>query len=236
MNNPSHPNDLALQLPRDSYYQVIHTLRGALPSPVTDSPEDLIRRDNAAIAQIACVLPANADEANIAAQYVAAQAQALDCLRLAHLAGMDLALALKFTAQSAGMMRHAGGARRLLMRVQAVRQKRETNSAALDQAAWIEHCAIGLMAEALGRDAPEPMAEPPPAEQRAPEPLPDDEPKFDPVAEAEQYAIIYPRRAALIRSLGGLPARCDFGPPSPELLQAIVTGTSPHLIALDAAV
>jgi hypothetical protein len=34
------------------------------------------------------------------------------------------------------------------------------------------------------------------------------------------------RRAALIRSLGGLPDKSDFGPPSPDLVHAIVTGTS----------
>jgi hypothetical protein len=44
---------------------------------------------------------------------------------------------------------------------------------------------------------------------------------------------MYPRRAALIRSLGGLPEPCDFGPPEPELVHAIVTGTSPHLRELD---
>ena len=39
-----------------------------------------------------------------------------------------------------------------------------------------------------------------------------------------------PRR---IRSLGGLPQPCDFGPPPPELVDAIVTGTSPTLRALE---
>jgi hypothetical protein len=37
----------------------------------------------------------------------------------------------------------------------------------------------------------------------------------------------------LIRLLGGLPVHCDFGPPEPELVRAIVTGTSPALRALD---
>jgi hypothetical protein len=222
--------DLTLQLPRDMYYQVIHTLRGAMPPPVTKSPEDLVRRDNAAIAQVACLLPANADEANIAAQYVAASAQALDCLRLAREFPAGEALILKCSAQAASMMREARAARSLLMRVQALRQKREADHTALDQAAWIEHCAINLMADALGRTPPAPIAEPPPPPVSTPvvstlQP--------DPAAEAEQYAIIYPRRAALIRSLGGLPDRLDFGPPAPALVHAIVTGTSPTLRALD---
>jgi hypothetical protein len=193
------------------FYQVIHTICGSLPPPVTNSPEDRARRDNAAIAQIACLLPANADEANIAAQYVAASAQALDCLRLARAYPSDEILAMKCTAQAASMMRQARGARSLLMRVQAQREKREADNASLDRANWTEHCAIGLMADALGRTAPEPMAEPPQA---------------DIAAEADQYVIRHRKRAALIRSLGRLPDKLDFGPLSPELVRAIVTGTS----------
>jgi hypothetical protein len=128
------------------------------------------------------------------------------------------------------MMRQARAARALLMRVQAERRKLERDSAASGPAAWTEHCALGLMAEALGRASPAPIAAPPPAEPE-PEPPPDD--TFARLNEAEQYAIIYPRRAALIRSLGGLPARPDFGPPPPELEHAIVTGMSSHLRALD---
>ena len=66
------PPDLALLLPRDAYYQLVHSLRGLLPPPVTDTPEDEVRRDNAAIAQVACLLPANAAEATLGAQFVAA--------------------------------------------------------------------------------------------------------------------------------------------------------------------
>jgi hypothetical protein len=132
------------------------------------------------------------------------------------------------------MMRQARGTRALLMRVQGERRNREADNAAADKAAWIEHCAIGLMADALGRTPPAPMAEPPPPPS-APAPVEATEPPFEQLAEADQYAIIYPRRAALIRSLGGLPARCDFGPPEPDLVRAIVSGTSPTLRALDAS-
>ena len=58
--------DLTLQLPRDMYYQLVHTLRGSLPPPVTNSPEDEIRRDNAAISKVASLLPANGEEADLA--------------------------------------------------------------------------------------------------------------------------------------------------------------------------
>jgi hypothetical protein len=230
MEISTEPLDLTLQLPRDVYYQAIHTLSTSLPPPITDSPEDLVRRDNAAIAAVAAMLPVTADEARIAAQFVAADAQAMDSLRLARRYHGDPNLILKCSAQSASMMRQARAARTLLLRVQAERRKLEADSTATDKAAWTEHCAIGLMALALGRDPPAAMEEPPPP----PAPLlPPEEPVPDPIAEAEQYAIIYPQRAARIRALGGLPQPLDFGPPEPYLVQAIITGNSPALRALD---
>jgi hypothetical protein len=58
-------------------------------------------------------------------------------------------------------------------------------------------------------------------------------PPSDIAAEADRYALVHPRRAALIRRLRRLPNRLDWGPTRPELVQAIVTGTSPVLRALD---
>ncbi len=230
MDTASQPSNPAHDLARDTYYHLIHTLRGSLPPPVTDTPEDLARRDNAAIAHVASLLPVNADEANLAVQHVAANAAAMDCLRIAReYATSDHAFFLKFNARAISMMRQARAARELLLRVQAERRAREADHAAADRAAWTEHCAIGLMTDALGTPPPPPMAEPPPP----PPQQPTEEPAADPIAEAEQYAIIYPQRAARIRILGGLPQPLDFGPPSPELVQAIITGDTPTLRALD---
>ncbi len=78
---PPQPPDLTLQLPRDIYYQIVHTLRRSLPPPLTASADDRARRDNTAIAEVACLLPANAEEVEIAAQFVAANAQAMVCLQ-----------------------------------------------------------------------------------------------------------------------------------------------------------
>ena len=89
------------------------------------------------------------------------------------------------------------------------------------------------MAEALGRAPVAPTAEPEPEPAPVPTPAPETDDPFALLTEAEQYAVIYPRRAALIRSLGGLPDKCDFGPPAPELVHAIVTGAGPTLRALD---
>lgn len=53
-----------------------------------------------------------------------------------------------------------------------------------------------------------------------------DEPARNLAADADHYAVLYPRRAWLIRRHGGLPPGCDFGPPDDALLAAIVSGTS----------
>jgi hypothetical protein len=53
------------------------------------------------------------------------------------------------------------------------------------------------------------------------------------VAEAEQYAALYPERAALIRRLRRVPANPSFGPPDDDLVQALITARTPALAALD---
>ena len=225
------PPDPALVLPSSIYYQIVHTLGGLLPAPVTDTPEALAHRDNAAIAHVASLLPGNADEAHLAARVAAADAYAMDCLRLAHDCRGAPMLFLKCTAQAASMMREARGARTQLMRIQAERRKREADNATRDQAAWTEHCAIGLMMQAQSGAAPVAMPDPPPPP--APEPAPADEPRTDLAAEADLYAIMYPRRAVLIRSHGGVPDNVSFGAPRDDLARILVTGRTPALLALD---
>ena len=123
--NPTNPIDT---IPRATYYQITHELLRSLPPPITDSPEDKARRDIAAIARVAALLPATLEEADIATQYVAACAQSLDALRLAREFPASPELFLKCTAQSAGMMRQARSWRALLARTQAARAQRDTAS------------------------------------------------------------------------------------------------------------
>jgi hypothetical protein len=202
MEAPATPTDT---LSGSLYLELAHTLRKNLPAPVTDSPEDAALRERAAIEHAASLLPATADEANLAALYVAASAQALDCLRLARLYPNDTAVVLKCTAQSASMMRQARAFRTALDRAQTARRKRE---AAPD-------------ADAAGQPEPAPVAHPP-----SPEP-----PRPNSIAEAERYALQHGKRAVLIRRLGHLPPK--FGWLAPEVVHAIATGTTPILCALD---
>ena len=71
-NDTLRHRDFASQLTADAYHHLIRTVRQALPPPPGDSPDDLVRRDHAAIARIAALAPANAAEADLAALYVAA--------------------------------------------------------------------------------------------------------------------------------------------------------------------
>ena len=202
MDTHQHP-DLVRLLPRDVRYQITHTLRGTMP-PASDAPDDEARRDDAAIALAASLRPADVDEADIAAKYVAAGARAIECLRLANEQRATIAVTLQCTAQAAAMLRQAQALRRLLDRRQAERRSAETDAAA------------------TAPQAPEAA----PAEI-APVPAPDI------AAEADRYALAHRKRATLIRALGRLPDRLSCGPMSPALVQAIVTGNSPVLRALD---
>jgi hypothetical protein len=113
----------------------LEVLCASLPLPISGSPEDRERRNTVAIAQVACLRPANVDEANLATIYVAANAQALECLRLACERPSAEGAALKFTAQAASMMRQARGARSLLTRIQAERRRNEEEQEAPAEAA-----------------------------------------------------------------------------------------------------
>jgi hypothetical protein len=185
---------------------------------VTNSPEDEARRDRTAIGHVAALLPGNAEEALVAAQYVGAHVYALDCLRLAREHPSDAPLFLKCTAQSATMMRQALRWRALLQRLQSARQLRGADTVARDAAAQSEHRALQPMAEALAT---------------APAPAQSEAPQSDPIIEAEHYALHHRKRAALIRRFGRLPQKLDFGPMSPELVHAIATGATPILRALE---
>jgi hypothetical protein len=198
-------------LPSSIYLELAYTLRKNLPAPATDSPEDAARRERAAIEHAASLLPATSDEANLAALYIAASAQALDCVRLGRLYPNDPAVVLKCAAQCASMMRQARAFRTALDRAQTERRKR---------GAVPDAEATGQQALALVADAP----------ARAPPPEP---PQPNPIAEAERYALQHRKRAALIRRLGRLPPK--FGWLEPEVVHAVATGTTPVLCALDQA-
>ena len=149
MRDSTQPIPLDYQLPADAYWHLIRTLHLILPPPPTDGPEDLLRRDHAAVARIAAFAPGDAAEADVAAQFVAASEQWKDCLRLVREPGITPEWAMKCRAQAATMMRQANGALRTLRQMQAERRKLEADKAACHRRDWTDHCAAATMTEAL---------------------------------------------------------------------------------------
>jgi hypothetical protein len=138
-------------LPREVFAHVILTLRAALPRPLTESEEDGALRDRAAMAAVAALLPENAVEGRLAAQFVAADAWAMDCLQLAYERQREPRIAERCRAQAMGMMREGKSALKALEKLQAARRALAKDEAAAERAAWVEHADLGRMAEGLGQ-------------------------------------------------------------------------------------
>jgi len=216
---PPETADLALHLPRDTYWVLVRDLLSGLPASTDDEPGQRATRERAAIAQVACLLPANAAEGALAVDFVAANAHAMDALRAAAQSASDPTRERQCRAQAASMMRQAQSALRCLLRLQAVRQKREADAASADRAAWAEHCTLGLMMDARpappsASAAPElaTLAEPDPAQAASPS---------VPVGETACHAQHYPQRAALIRRLGWVPTDGTSGLPDEDPVRGL---------------
>jgi hypothetical protein len=153
-SSPSHP---AFGLSTPLYYQLVYTLTGLLP-PLDDTPEALQARNHAAIAKVAALLPVNANEADLAAQCIAARAQAEEMLRLLRQHANDIGLVIRLNAQYGSMVRTSLSVHGRLMRVQALRHKREATGAAVNQDAWALHIAEQSMLRVV-----DPESEPPEA-------------------------------------------------------------------------
>ena len=142
---PNPPIDLTAQANR----HLVHTLIALLPPPIEDTPEATLTRNHAAIARIAALAPVNDNEAELAAQCVAARAQAEDLLRLIRLHADDINLVIRLNAQYAAMIRVSLSAHNRLLREQQQRRKRETTHGAADQYEWTRHIAAQAMVSAL---------------------------------------------------------------------------------------
>jgi hypothetical protein len=148
----STPPPPATNLSTQLYLQLVYTLTDLLPPPLDGSPGALRARNHAAIAKVAAMLPVNANEADLAAQCIAARAQAEDILRLLRENADDIALVIRLNAQYGSMVRTSLSVHGRLMRVQAVRQKREAIDGAANQDAWTQHVAEQSMLKVADRD------------------------------------------------------------------------------------
>ncbi len=127
------------------YNQFVYTLMGLLPPLLDASPEALQARNAAAIAKVAALLPVGSNEIDLAVHCVAARAQAEAMLRLVRENADDVALVIRLNARYGSMVRTSLAVHGRLMRVQAVRQKREAIEGAANQDARALHIAEQLM-------------------------------------------------------------------------------------------
>jgi hypothetical protein len=128
--NPSHtatfpPLDWADSLSRDVVQEIALVLHGALPWSDVDEPDGKARRDQAAMAAVAALLPANAAEARLATQFVIADAWAMDYLRLAAKSSREFEVARQHRARALSQLRESKDSLQLLLQLQAGRRAME---------------------------------------------------------------------------------------------------------------
>jgi hypothetical protein len=200
------------------------SLIGILPPPADVTPEQIALRDERAITALAHYIPMNAAEAELAVDIVAAEFRAKDALHCAVRCCNDFAAVERCHRQHALMMRTMHAGVRTLLRMQADRQKAEDaqRPVALLRAGHLHS----------GTLPPEP-APPPCQPAAAPEPQPAAMPKYEDMTTAEQYAVIYPDRAAAIRRHGDMPPGAKYPPPDDAVFREIVNSNSPVFLALD---
>ena len=144
--------------PAEAFQELMRVLRLSLPAPDKDTPAAWALRDRVAIRAVRALLPENAAEGRMAAQVVAADSWASDCMRLAEENWREPTIAKQCRAQAMGMMREAKSATRTLLQMQAARKAIEADPVAAQRAEWIEHGVGRMMAAGLAPDADEPVA------------------------------------------------------------------------------
>ena len=166
-NSPSQQP--SINLSAHLYHQLAYTLTGLLPPSLDDSPEALDTRNRAAFAKVAALLPVNANEMDLAAQCIAARAQAEDVLRLLRQHTDDIQLIMRLNAQYASMVRASLSVHARLMRVQALRRKREAIEGTAKEDEWTLHIAEQSMPKVADpKPRPPEAARPKPAPVAAP--------------------------------------------------------------------
>jgi hypothetical protein len=119
------PN-LLTDIEAEAHKHLIQTLLAIHPPPVDGTPEAVFARNRAALASLAALAPGNANEAELAAQCVAARAQAEHILSLIRLHADDTAVAAGLNAQYAAMVRTSLAVLDRLLREQQRRRKRDS--------------------------------------------------------------------------------------------------------------
>ena len=187
----TQPQNPPIDLPAQAYRHLMHTLIALLPPPIEDTPEATLARNHAAIARIAALAPVNAEEAELAAQCIAARAQAEDLLRLIRVHANDINLVIRINAQYAAMIRASLSVHNRLLRQQQQRRKREATPGAADQDEWTRHIAAQTMLDELpGVPKPPTVAKQETKSQQQKTETPKRQPPYDPATMARINAAI----------------------------------------------
>jgi hypothetical protein len=196
-----------------------------LPPPHENTPEAIQLRDERAAIAVAHLLPANAAEAEVAVQIVAAQFHARDALGTAACPGLEEERIQRCRAQAARMIREANSSIRILLRMQTERAKAEEamHPAAMERAGyWFKSITV-------------PEHSTPDNQSSNPAPTPGGSaprPEYGAMTPAERYATLYPDRTAQRLASGGTSTRLNFAPPDPSVVSELLSSTSPLVRAL----
>src|SRR3984957_18058535 len=203
-----------------------------------ETSEAMSSRGRYALAAIEDLRPATALEARVAAQAIASDAHAADCLRLAAEHRDDFVKVTRCRAQANAMTRQMDRSLRMLTALRKERSAREAAQAAFNaMQASLKMPREPVPVLALRGD---PLPEPPLAPDPAPETTaaPRDPVSPAALAKAEQFARHNRMLAARIRAAGGLTraAIAGFRPaslPDAETVKALVNDADPLLEALE---
>lgn len=204
-----------------------------------DTSEETSSRGRYALPAIEDLRPATALEARVAAQAIASDAHAADCLRLAAEHRDDFAKVTRCRAQANAMTRQMDRSLRMLATLRKERGARNAAEPAFNPARpRFEMPREPVPTPGLDRNpAPDPSL----AADTVPETTaaPRDPVSLAALAKAVQFASRNRMLAARIRAAGGLTrtAIAGFRPgslPDAETVQALVNGADPVLAALEA--
>jgi hypothetical protein len=212
----------------------------ALPPPINPTPELRQRRLTTAVETFHALRPANANEALLAVKIVLCSAHAIDALREAGVYRDDFPKMSRCRAQAASMMRGEQSARRTLAQEQKMRLAVEAVAGSVPV-----QPAIPLPHDEL-QPVPRPVQATQPRRHTATKPAPQPaggesapSPTAEALAKAEAYAAENGVAAAQIRHDRGVtPQNTAYFhhltlPTDPELIDALVRGTSDLLAWLD---
>jgi hypothetical protein len=202
-------------------------LCSSLPKRAAETEEAIAARARKALDAVSALHPEDQFEADLATSIVAMRAHAMDALCAAAQAADDPDRVRQCRAQAASMARQSDAALRTLRRIQAERDKafNEMHPATMSRAGyWFREVSepaagTGPVHDRGPQTPPRPTAQPATAVE--PERTP-----ADIETDAKLYAAMYPDRVRRIRAASGLPPDLDFGPPEPEIVDAVLRGAS----------